>query len=324
MVSFKCFRCGYETNHKASLKTHLNRKNICNPILDDICVEEIKKWYNIDVSKNKQQVEPVFEQVKPVLDKAGKNQEKAAFEKNAAGKKQVKAGFGQKSTIFCDYCGKFFSRKYGLTCHLKTCKTKQQVENEKDRKIEELIQNQEKMKEEMKNMVEKLLINSSINTTNNYHNNSYNNSNNNSNNTINNTIHINNYGNENTDYLQGDYLTNLLQGAFTAIPKLIENIHFNPQHPENHNIKITNKKEPYVKIRKNDKWELQDKKETLETLVDDKYYILEDHYADVEDKNNLSNHTKEVMKNFRDKFNDDKELQKDLQKKSEMVIINNS
>ena len=48
------------------------------------------------------------------------------------------------------------------------------------------------------------------------------------------------------------------------------------------NIKITNKKEPYVKIRKNDKWELQDKKKALATLVDDKYYILVDHYADVE------------------------------------------
>ena len=141
-------------------------------------------------------------------------------------------------------------------------------ENDKDKKIEELIKNQEQMKEQMKEMVEKLLINNG-NTTNN-------NNNHNSHNTINNTIHINNYGNENIDYLKENYLNNLLQGAFTAIPKLIENIHFNPQHPENHNIKITNKKEPYVKIRKNDKWELQDKKETLETLVDDKYYILEE------------------------------------------------
>ena len=76
MVNYQCFRCGYETKHKANFITHLNRKNTCNPILDDICVKEIKKWYNIDVSKNKQQVKPVLEQVKPVLDKAGKNQVK--------------------------------------------------------------------------------------------------------------------------------------------------------------------------------------------------------------------------------------------------------
>ena len=324
MVSFKCFRCGYETTHKASLKTHLNRKNTCNPILDDIGVEEIKKWYKIDVNKNIEQVGPVLEQVKPVLEqvkpvftKNRQNQAKPGNPKFTTGKNQVKPAFGKNSTIFCDFCGKNFTRAYGLTCHLKTCKIKKQVENEndKDKKIEELIKNQEQMKEQMKEMVEKLLINSGNTTNNNNHN---------SHNTINNTIHINNYGNENTDYLKSDYLNNLLQGAFTAIPKLIENIHFNPQHPENHNIKITNKKEPYVKIRKNDKWELQDKKETLETLVDDKYYILEDHYADIEDKDNLSNHTKEVMKKFRDKYNEDIELQKDLQKKSEIVIINNS
>jgi len=78
-----------------------------------------------------------------------------------------------------------------------------------------------------------------------------------------------------------------------------------------------------VKIRKNDKWELQDKKETLETLVDDKYYILVDHYADI-DENKVPEKTKIVMEQFHDSYVDNKELQKDLQKKSEMIILNNS
>ena len=196
--------------------------------------------------------------------------------------------------------------------YLMSTSTKQMYFGSDDMKAGDALT--EQMKEQMQAMVEKLLINSGNTTNNNNHN---------SHNTINNTIHINNYGNENTDYLKGDYLNNLLQGAFTAIPKLIENIHFNPQHPENHNIKITNKKEPYVKIRKNDKWELQDKKETLETLVDDKYYILVDHYADMgEDK--ISEKTKTVMEQFHDSYIDNKDLQKDLQKKSEMIILNNS
>jgi len=318
MVSFKCFRCGYETTHKASLKTHLNRKNICNPILDDICVEEIKKWYNVDVSKKIQQIEPVFEQVKSVFTKNRQNQAKPGNSKFTTGKNQVKPAFCKNSTIFCDFCGKNFTRAYGLTCHLKTCKIKKHVENEndKDKKIEELIKNQEQMKEQMKEMVEKLLINNSGNITNNNHNNSHN--------IIHNTININNFGNENIKYLRKDYLNTLLQGAFTAIPKLIEKIHFNPKHPENHNIKITNKKEPYIKVRKNDKWEIQDKKETLENLVDEKYYILEDHYAEVEETEEITEKTKNVMNKFRNKFTENKELQKDLQKKSEMIILNNS
>ena len=102
-----------------------------------------------------------------------------------------------------------------------------------------------------------------------------------------------------------------------AVPNLIKQIHFDPDHPENHNIKITNKKQPYVKVRKNDKWELKDKKETLENLVDDKYNILEDHYVDKTEKIN-------VMNNFIDKYQSNIDLQKELQKKTEIVILNNS
>ena len=244
----------------------------------------------------------------------------------------------------CQFCEKTFTRKTGLTKHLKCCKIKKKIiqnendkinddkiENDKieDDKIEDdkigddkdiKIKNLEKAYDSLKDKVEDLLIELSkngVNTTNNTTHMT------NSNNTIHNTIHINNYGNENVEYLKKDYLDNLMNGAFTAIPKLIKKIHFNPSHPENHNIKITNKKEPYIKVRKNDKWELQDKRETLETLVDDKYYILEEHYAENEDKE-ISNHTKKVMELFRNKFNDDKELHKDIQKKSEIIILNNS
>ena len=337
MVNYKCFRCGYETKFKSSFINHLNRKNMCNPLLDDICIEEVKKWYKIDVSKNIQQVEPVFEQVEPVFEQVKpvleqvesvfeqvknnrQNQEKTGKPDFGAGKNQEKPAFCKKSAKICDFCGKEFTRVYGLTCHLKTCKIKKEKdkekENEKDKKIEELIKTQEAMKEQMKEMVEKLLINNSGNITNNNHNNSHN--------IIHNTININNFGNENIKYLRKDYLNTLLQGAFTAIPKLIEKIHFNPKHPENHNIKITNKKEPYIKVRKNDKWEIQDKKETLENLVDEKYYILEDHYAEVEETEEITEKTKNVMNKFRNKFTENKELQKDLQKKSEMIILNNS
>ena len=131
MVSFKCFRCGYETTHKASLKTHLNRKNICNSILDDICVEEIKKWYNIDVSKNKQQIEPVLEQVKPVLEqvkpvftKKQAKPRKTRQSKFSNRQKPGKTSFFEKIYTFLRFLWKNFTRAYGLTCHLKKCKKK--------------------------------------------------------------------------------------------------------------------------------------------------------------------------------------------------------
>ena len=33
------------------MKNHLNRKNICNPIRDDMEIEEIKKYYSFNENK---------------------------------------------------------------------------------------------------------------------------------------------------------------------------------------------------------------------------------------------------------------------------------
>ena len=51
--------------------------------------------------------------------------------------------------------------------------------------------------------------------------------NNNCNNNItnNNTININNYGNENLKHLRGRDFAKLLDGIYSAVPKLIEKIH---------------------------------------------------------------------------------------------------
>ena len=149
--------------------------------------------------------------------------------------------------------------------------------------------------------------------------------NNNTNNTINTNIIINNIGEENIKYLKSVDFANLLQGVYGAVPKLIEQIHFNPEYPENQNIKITNKKEPYIKVRKNNKWELQDKEKFLTDLLEDKYYILEDYYNELLDQNKEETINKEVMEKFMEKYNiEDEELLKTIKKKTEILILNNS
>ncbi len=324
MVEYKCFRCGYTAKQKTHLLNHLNRKNICRPLLEDIRIEEVKKHYGFKI-KNlttlfDTQIAPSEHLLAPsehflstqILNSEHPLSTQIAPSEHLLAPKKV------QKTFLCKFCNKSFTRKTGLTKHLKCCKKKN--ENDENTELFELKKQHEELKEQVEDLLIELSKQSTIsNTTNN---NTTNNTTNNQNKIIN--ININNFGNENTKYLRKDYLNNLLEKAFTAIPKLIEKIHFNPKHPENHNIKITNKKEPYIKVRKNDKWELQDKKETLENLVDDKYYILEDHYAEVEEKKEIPEHTKNVMNKFRDKFTEDKELQKDLQKKSEMIILNNS
>ena len=67
---------------------------------------------------------------------------------------------------------------------------------------------------------------------------------------------------------------------------------------------------------------MQDKQETLDHLLDEKYYILENHYSNVEKEDELTEKMEDVMGRFRNRYTDDKELQKKLNKETELIILN--
>ena len=316
MVEYKCFRCGYVTTHKASLKTHLNRKNICVPLLEDISIEEIKFVYGFEFSSKSPQKSskiPHFSSKNP-HQKSSKNPQKSSFSEKKSSKILNFENYKE-----CPYCFKSFSRIDNFKRHMTTCKKKKENENEneKDKKIEELIKNQEEMKE----MVEKLLIEKgNTNITNNMTN-----SNNTTNNMTNNII-IHNYGDEDTKYITSDYILNLLKyKPAKAIPELIKHTHFNEEHPENQNIKITNKKEPYIKVRKNDKWELQNKDETITDLIDRQQIHLLDEGVEKKVEESCSDTEKNNIERCNELYNEeDKDYMKRLYSESELIIINNS
>ena len=107
--------------------------------------------------------------------------------------------------------------------------------------------------------------------------------------------------------------------------KTIKYTHFNEEHPENQNIKITNKKEPYIKVRKNNKWELQDKDETISDLIDRQQIHLLDEGIEKKVEENCNNSEKVNIERCSELYNsDDKEYMKRLYNESELIIINNS
>jgi hypothetical protein len=146
------------------------------------------------------------------------------------------------------------------------------------------------------------------------------------NNTTNNIININNYGDEDTKYITSDYILKLLKNRpAKTIPELIKYTHFNDDHPENQNIKITNKKEPYVKVRKNDKWELQDKDETITDLIDRQQIHLMDEVIEEKIDEKCNNSEKINIERCNNLYNEeDKGYMKRLYNESELIILNNS
>jgi len=325
MVKYNCLRCGYVAKQKSHLLNHLNRKNICLPFLEDISVEEMKFTYGFEMTPNCSKMTPNCSKMTPHCSKMTPNGLTPNCSKTSPNCSILLQN--SRSNAICEYCLKTFSRNSNLTKHLKTCKKKMVNENEKDKKIEELIKNQEEMKE----IVEKLLLEKSNTITNNNTNNTNNtnNSTNNSHNTTNNmtnNIIIHNYGDENTKYITSDYILNLLKNKpAKIIPELIKYTHFNDDHPENQNIKITNKKEPYIKVRKNDKWELQDKDETINDLIDRQQFHLMDEDVEKKIEEKCSNIEKVNIERCSHLYNqEDKEYMKRLYNESELIIINNS
>ena len=86
------------------------------------------------------------------------------------------------------------------------------------------------------------------------------------NNNINISININNYGAENINYVTDDFVLNAIQKAH-PVPLLLKHIHFNPDHPENHNVRLPNKNGKYVLVRRNGEWMHENRREKLTNMV---------------------------------------------------------
>jgi len=175
--------------------------------------------------------------------------------------------------FICNICNKKLSSRQSLNNHIKSCRGVSSVlECYKCNKM--FNKSITRYKHEKKcNIANSKLIN--INNTTNITNNITNN------NTINNTINItvNNLGNENIDYIIDDpefikFMNNCIENKIDGICNLIAKKHFDPSHPENHNIRKLNKKDSFIEIYNNNSWNLKNYKDgldhftiTLETTI---------------------------------------------------------
>ena len=131
-----------------------------------------------------------------------------------------------------------------------------------------------------------------------------------------NNLVINPFGKENTHYISKEYINKLVQnGPMNCIPNLLEYIHFNPKHIENHNIKIPNKKENFAQVYNGDQWEYQDKKQTIENMTDKAFGIINEHYDEG---------TNQYMDKIKNKIEESEKITvKKIHKDTEIMILNN-
>lgn len=153
--------------------------------------------------------------------------------------------------IKCEYCSKDFSCVRSFRHHKKnTCRQKDKILEEENRRL----------KEENRKLKEDKTKNVTINNT-------YN-------------IYIANYENTNLDKITDKIYNNIINDSETyqIIPRLIKEVHFNSDIPENHNIYISNrgKNNKHLSIYRNNHWEIENKATEIDNLIYDKETNISD------------------------------------------------
>jgi len=202
----------------------------------------------------------------------------------------------------CKYCGQQYKHKQSVTKHIKYSCTKNKTEDlaELVRLLNKQLENQNKQIETQQKQIDKLMgkleINGSFNTT----------------------IHMNllNYNETDTSHLTDEDYRKCIRNASRCVLRLIEKVHFNPNKPENMNLYISNMKDKYMMMYKDNKWMLTDKAQ-LGSVYDDKEEMIEEWYNENKDS--------EMIKYFNRYLNlkeDDKEMQL-IKEEMKLMMFNN-
>jgi len=195
----------------------------------------------------------------------------------------------------CKLCGKVYVSEKFLKLHIekKWCFGGNKNTNFVETLINAISKNENKNKKN-------IIINNHVHhhVTNNVNNNTVTNNNitNNitNNNIINNNslsiyqngneIKINAFGKENLDILTPELMDKIVEHPSGGIIKLIKTIHFNPEVPENMNVVLKNKNDPYFNVFNGEIWELKPKDVTIHNLLTTKKDIMDDHFEVREEK----------------------------------------
>ena len=196
----------------------------------------------------------------------------------------------------CMYCKETFTLHSSLKRHMMNrCKIKKNVDAEK----EKLLQNLVKEKISTQDLAKKIIDNEqddnfellcylldklkskpeidkkiTNNTSTNIENININNQINNIQNNI--ELKILPFGKEDISYITDDIFKKIINKGFRSVPILVENVHFNIKHPQNHNVFISNMHDKYALIYDGNQWMMEKKDKVIDSMISEKIDTLTD------------------------------------------------
>ena len=197
----------------------------------------------------------------------------------------------------CKVCNKSFNNKQNKYYHQKSCTNTPIINETINKTLDETVG---------------ITNNTTINNTNSNNTNCYNK-----------TIIINNYRNDNLEYISDRFKDNLFKNLLDnekyniPLPKLIENIKFNSNHKENHNIKIKSDRSKIGFCYDQNKWKAINKNELLDELCNYSLKIFGKYFN--EKKDTLSDDVVSQYHEFKQLAQFESELRIQIKKKIENI-----
>ncbi len=287
MVNHVCPTCKREFQRRGILEDHLNKKNKCKPLINNLHgiapeLHEITPKLH-KITSNLPEITPILSEILPII----------LPESIQEVKHEILAS---KDDHKCNYCNKTFSRRNVVYKHIKeSCKVAKQQNKEKqdifdklllenkikqleeeikirDKKlVEEINSKNTKLENEIKNLKKEMKNGQPI-TNNTMNNNTQNNIN------IDNTTNIImvSYGHEDMSKITPKMLSTACKKGYNSIVHLVEMVHFNPIFPEFHNVYIPSVKDKHAMIYYDDTWNLKNKDDIVNEIYDtNRDYIMD-------------------------------------------------
>jgi hypothetical protein len=128
------------------------------------------------------------------------------------------------------------------------------------------------------------------------------------------------FGDENLSYISDDTFKKIIGRGFKSLEEFMNHVHFNKDHPENHNIYVASMKDGHVITYNGERWDVGLADQVLDDLIQQKSDILEEKYDEIVDK--LSPMESKKFNNFMNR-KDDEKVNLKLKRELRVQLYNN-